>query len=156
MGSPSHHASQNLSPVGAHRIIGVERYLWRPPVQIPVQSRANFKVRAGCSSARVFSISKDADSRLPPGHHLTSDPPSWFFLYMELEFPSLQLVSAAYCPWCTPLGRVQLHCLYTHPHYLPNQIPLKLLSSRLNKASALSISLNVTCSNSLIIFIALY
>lgn len=78
-----------------------------------------------------------------------------FFLYVELVFPSLQLVSAAYCPWCTPLGRVQLHFLYT-PHYLTNPIPLKLLSSRLNKASALSISSHVMCSSSLIIFVALH
>ena len=50
VGSPSHHASQNLPPLGAHRITGVERYLWRPPVQIPVQSQSRL---ISTSSARA-------------------------------------------------------------------------------------------------------
>lgn len=50
VGSPFHYASQNLPAVGVHRTTGVERYLRKPPVQIPVQSSANLKGTAGSSA----------------------------------------------------------------------------------------------------------
>lgn len=158
VGSPFHCASQNLPPVGAHRTTGVKRYLRKPPIQIPVQSMANFKTTAGSSAPCLLEFW--ASQRRETPKHLWVAISHWFYPHVH-GFPSYraEILQAATCLCCLlPLmcisGKSPVPFpLYISPIASSVRTPPKLLSSRLNKTSTLSISLHVMCYNSLIIFL---